>query len=106
LLFKLVKNLFRYAVEHHMDTLCELAQTPADVIGSYAGCDKAYLQNFGEEVVRGHSMFAVSKMHADVQRAIRTAAGRSAWMVVSHGAPELNLYAGTVTVANLADIQG
>ena len=94
------------AMEFHMDEICTLSQKPADLIGAYAQVNPAYLLNFGEEVVRGHSMFAVSKLHADIQNAVRTAAGRSSWMVVSHGAPELNLYAGTTTVTNLADIQG
>ena len=52
-----------------MDQLCELVQHPADVIGEQAECDPAYITNFGEEVVRGHSMFAVSRMLSESRRA-------------------------------------
>ena len=47
------------AMEHHMDELCSCAQRAAYPIGLNAEIDFAYLDNFGEEVVRGHSMFAV-----------------------------------------------
>ena len=94
------------AMEFHMDTLCSLVQRPADYIGFSGEVDDVWLDNFGEEVVRGHSMFAVSKIHAECVGIIRKAAQRSAWMVVSHGAPELSLFAGRVTIASLEDLQG
>ena len=94
------------AMEHHMDQFCELAQYPADVIGMQAECDDQYILNFGEECVRGHSMFAVSKLLGDARPAVRTAAGRSPWEIASLGKPEISLHAGTVTVVPLADIQG
>ena len=71
-----------------------------------AECDDQYILNFGEECVRGHSMFAVSKLLGDARPAVRTAAGRSPWEIASLGKPEISLHAGTVTVVPLADIQG
>ena len=94
------------AMEHHMDELCSYAQRPAYSIGLNAEVDFAYLDNFGEEVVRGHSMFAVSKMIGEVRDEIRAAAGRSPWLIVSNGSPEISLHAGIVQVVPLADIQG
>ena len=76
------------AMEHHMDQFCELAQYPADVIGMQAECDDQYILNFGEECVRGHSMFAVSKLLGDARPAVRTAAGRSPWEIAS--GPEIS----------------
>ena len=94
------------AMEHHMDQLCELVQHPADVIGEQAECDPAYITNFGEEVVRGHSMFAVSRMLSESRPGVRQAAGRSPWDVAALGSPQLASYAGVVTVTELADVQG
>ena len=94
------------AMEHHMDQLCELVQHPADVIGEQAQCDPAYITNFGEEVVRGHSMFAVSRMLSESRPGVRQAAGRSPWDVAALGSPQLASYAGVVTVTELADVQG
>ena len=94
------------AMEHHMDELCSYAQRAAYPIGLNAEIDFAYLDNFGEEVVRGHSMFAVSKMIGEVRDEIRAAAGRSPWLIVSNGSPEISLHAGIVQVVPLADIQG
>ena len=74
-------------------------------IGLNAEADFAYLDNFGEEVVRGHSMFAVSKMIGEVRGGF-AAAGRSPWLIVSNGSPEISLHAGIVQVVPLADIQG
>mmetsp|Transcript_7326 Transcript_7326/g.32321 ORF Transcript_7326/g.32321 Transcript_7326/m.32321 type:complete len:1089 (+) Transcript_7326:185-3451(+) len=94
------------AMEYHMDDLCQLVQHPADVIGEQADCDQAYIMNFGEEVVRGHSMFAVSRMLSESRPGVREAAGRSPWDVAALGSPQLASYAGEVTVTELADIQG
>lgn len=94
------------AMEYHMDQLCELSQYPADVIGMQAECDEQYILNFGEEVVRGHSMFAVSKMLGETRATVRQAAGRSPWDVAALGKPELSLHAGKITVVALEDIQG
>jgi hypothetical protein len=94
------------AMEYHMDDLCQLVQHPADVIGEQAECDQAYIMNFGEEVVRGHSMFAVSRMLSESRPGVREAAGRSPWDVAALGSPQLASYAGEVTVTELADIQG
>jgi hypothetical protein len=38
--------------------------------------------------------------------AVRAAAGRSAWDIVSTGKPDLSLHAGVVSAVELADIQG
>ncbi len=94
------------AMEWSMDEMCKIIQGPATMIGQCAECDPAYIQNFGEEIVRGHSMFAVSKLLGEVRGSIREAAGRSPWIIVSVGKPELSLHAGKVTVTALADIQG
>ena len=94
------------AMEHHMDQMCELSQYPADVIGMQAECDESYILNFGEEVVRGHSMFAVSKMLGETRPTVRQAAGRSPWDIAAMGKPEISLHAGKVTVVSLEDIQG
>ena len=94
------------AMEHHMDAFCTLAQRPADVIGGKANCDPQYLVNFGEECVRGHSMFAVSRMLSAARPEVRTGAGRSSWEVISTGSPELSIHAGVVSCVELADIQG
>ena len=64
------------AMEHHMDQFCELVQYPADVIGMQAECDDQYILNFGEECVRGHSMFAVSRMLGETRPTVRQAAER------------------------------
>ena len=94
------------AMEYHMDQMCELSQYPADVIGLQAECDEQYILNFGEEVVRGHSMFAVSKMLGETRPTVRQAAGRSPWDIAAMGKPEISLHAGKVTVVSLEDIQG
>ena len=94
------------AMEYHMDQMCELVQYPADVIGQQALVDDQYILNFGEEVVRGHSMFAVSKMLGETRSTVRQAAGRSPWDVAALGKPELSLHAGKMTVVSLGDIQG
>ena len=94
------------AMEYHMDAYCAFAQYPANVIASQAGCDQQYIVNFGEECVRGHSMFAVSKTLSAARPDVRAGAGRSAWDIISTGKPELSLHAGMVKVVELADIQG
>ena len=94
------------SMEKHMDELCSYAQRAAYPIGMSAEVDFAYLDNFGEEVVRGHSMFAVSKMIGEVRDEIRASAGRSPWLIVSNGCEQLSLHAGVVQVVPLADIQG
>ena len=94
------------AMEHHMDQFCELVQYPADVIGMQAECDDQYILNFGEECVRGHSMFAVSRMLGETRPTVRQAAERSAWNVAALGGPEIALHAGKVQVVSLEDIQG
>ena len=94
------------AMEYHMDELCRLSQPPADVIAEQAGCERSYIANFGEEVVRGHSMFAVSKLLMETRPAVRAAAGRSPWEIAAMGSPHLSSYAGKVTVTSLEDVQG
>jgi len=94
------------AMEYHMDELCRLSQHPADVIAEQAGCERSYIANFGEEVVRGHSMFAVSKLLMETRPAVRAAAGRSPWEIAAMGSPHLSSYAGKVTVTSLEDVQG
>ena len=88
-----------------MDQFCELVQYPADVIGMQAECDDQYILNFGEECVRGHSMFAVSRMLGETRPTVRQAAERSAWNVAALGGPEIALHAGKVQVVSLEDIR-
>ena len=71
-----------------------------------AQCDPQYIMNFGEECVRGHSMFAVSAVLGAARSGVRAAAGRSAWDIISTGKAELSMHAGVVSVVELADIQG
>jgi alpha-glucan, water dikinase len=91
------------AVACVLDDVCRLVQRPANIIGKAVKADKAYLINFGEEVVRGHALFPVSSILASLQPEVRAIAGLSPWQLISQGGPKV---AGKVMVKNLSTMQG
>lgn len=95
------------AVAHHLDTICGLVQMPADLFGEKVPTvDHKYVDNFGEEVARGHPLYVASAMLAKLQRETREAAGLGPWEVISSGAASGGAAVGRVVVSALADMQG
>ena len=95
------------AMESDMDFLCRATQNAADIIASKSTkADPKYLINFGEENVRSHSLFVVSQLISTLRPAVRAAAGRSPWQIVSVGDASLETYAGMAKVQTLSEIQG
>lgn len=68
-----------YAYTPH--TPCYPEQPYADAIGSRCGIDKSYTMSFGEEVVRGQTVFTLSWMLSELEKHLRVAAGAGAWQV-------------------------
>jgi alpha-glucan,water dikinase len=58
-----------------------LLQRHAEALGQRAKVDKAYIMNFGEEVVRGQPVFVLSGLLQDLERHLREAAGAGPWQV-------------------------
>ncbi|KAF6251712.1 glutathione synthetase ATP-binding domain-like protein [Scenedesmus sp. NREL 46B-D3] len=85
----------------YADDMCSHTQRHAEALGERAKVDKAYILNFGEEVVRGQPVFVLSGLLQDLERHLREAAGAGPWQVISQ-VPAL----GEVVVGSLADIQG
>eukprot|EP00882_Tetradesmus_deserticola_P000936 GHRQ01001016.1.p1 GENE.GHRQ01001016.1~~GHRQ01001016.1.p1 ORF type:complete len:749 (+),score=345.34 GHRQ01001016.1:55-2301(+) len=85
----------------YADDMCSHTQRHANALGERAKVEKAYILNFGEEVVRGQPVFVLSGLLQDLERHLREAAGAGPWQVISQ-VPAL----GEVVVGSLADIQG
>lgn len=95
------------AVAHHLDTICTLVQMPADMFNEKVDTvDHKYVDNFGEEVARGHPLYVASALLARLQREAREAAGLGPWEVISAGAAGGGAAVGRVVVSSLADMQG
>ena len=87
-----------------MDSLVQATQPAADSIGRAAGVPESYLTNFGEEVVRGHPLFVLSRVIDRLRQAIRAVMGGSEWDVIS--LPAGGEVKGRITVVSLAEVQG
>lgn len=95
------------AVTNHLDTICGLVQTGADAFNRIVDTvDHKYVDNFGEEVARGHPLYVASALLAKLQKEAREAAGLGPWEVISAGAAEGGAAVGRVVVSSLADMQG
>lgn len=95
------------AVAHHLDSICGLVQMPADVFSRIVEhVDQKYVDNFGEEVARGHPLYVASALLAKLQREARESAGLGPWEIISAGAGDGGAAVGKVVVAALADMQG
>ncbi|KAI3425011.1 hypothetical protein D9Q98_008393 [Chlorella vulgaris] len=92
-------------LEHYCDALASLTQPAADSFAKQcSSVDKAYVANFGEEVVRSQPVFMLSVLLRFLDPMLRSAAGMGSWQVVSQGG---GAAAGKLVVmADLAGIQG
>ena len=61
--------------------LYSLCQPHADRFGAECALDPKYIVNFGEEVVRGQPVFALSLVLATLEPMLRSAAGVASWSV-------------------------
>eukprot|EP00854_Cymbomonas_tetramitiformis_P001462 gene1462-2085_t len=92
------------ALTNFTGNLYERMQPHAETFKEACDLDKAFIDNFSEEVIRGHSTFVLSQLVQTLQPKLREAAGLSPWQVVSLGSSELAM--GTLLKENLEDIQG
>jgi len=90
------------ALANYMDELFGCMQPHAEEFGRRLDIEKSYIQNFGEEVIRGHPTYILSQLLQLVQPMLRSAAGLSAWQVVSSS----GAVSGMVELKNLEDVQG
>ncbi len=63
---------------------CPPVQPAAEAFGAKCNIDSKYIVNFGEEVVRGQSVFVLSLLLAQLEPQIRQAAGAGNWQVSKH----------------------
>eukprot|EP00200_Dunaliella_tertiolecta_P010550 CAMPEP_0202370036 /NCGR_PEP_ID=MMETSP1127-20130417/1744_1 /ASSEMBLY_ACC=CAM_ASM_000462 /TAXON_ID=3047 /ORGANISM="Dunaliella tertiolecta, Strain CCMP1320" /LENGTH=1145 /DNA_ID=CAMNT_0048965873 /DNA_START=13 /DNA_END=3450 /DNA_ORIENTATION=- len=92
------------ALAQYMDTMYAEVQPHAERFAEACKLDRAYIDNFGEEVVRGRPLFVLAPLIQALQPMMREAAGVSSWQVVSQGQ---GLLSGVLTpTASLADVQG
>ncbi|PRW45423.1 Carbohydrate-Binding Module Family 45 [Chlorella sorokiniana] len=92
-------------LEHYCDALAQLTQPAAEAFGARcSSVDRAYVANFGEEVVRSQPVFMLSVLLRFLDPMLRGAAGVGSWQVVSQGraAAEGQL----VVMPNLDGVQG
>ncbi|GAQ90596.1 Carbohydrate-Binding Module Family 45 protein [Klebsormidium nitens] len=102
LLAKAALDRVSLGLENYMDEIYNLVQPHAELFGAKAKVNRAYVTNFGEEVVRAQSLFPLSILVQKLEPMLRAAAGLGSWQVVSQAAAE-----GTVMVlTSLAEIQG
>jgi alpha-glucan,water dikinase len=91
------------ALSSNMDSLYHQIQTKAEKLGKELETDKAYLTNFGEEVVRGMPAYALSQLLACLDPLVRNAAKMSAWELAGN----VKKAGGTVSVMeDIVGIQG
>uniref|UniRef100_A0A0G4HAY6 Uncharacterized protein n=1 Tax=Chromera velia CCMP2878 TaxID=1169474 RepID=A0A0G4HAY6_9ALVE len=92
------------AAEFELDRICRLVQKPGETIGRAGKVEESYLSNFGEEVVRGHSLFAVSRFIGAAFPSVRKAAGRSSWQISAYKGSAAVV--GKVVARELSAMQG
>jgi alpha-glucan,water dikinase len=68
-----------------LSAVCFMLQRHAEALGQRAKVDKAYIMNFGEEVVRGQPVFVLSGLLQDLEGHLREAAGAGPWQVMLTG---------------------
>lgn len=90
------------ALSAHMDTLYNQVQPHARLFGEKCKIDPKYIDNLGEEVVRGQSLFLLSPLLQHLQPMLRKTAGVGDWQVVSQQDAQGKLSA----ITSLADVQG
>eukprot|EP00897_Mesotaenium_endlicherianum_P008242 jgi/Mesen1/7446/ME000389S06789 len=90
------------SLESHMDEVVRRVQPHAEHLGHACGIDQSYITNFGEEVVRGQSLFNLSQLLLKLTPMLRSAAGLGPWQIVS----QVEARGEVVVIASLADIQG
>ena len=63
--------------------LYSLCQPHAELFGRECSLDQKYIINFGEEVVRGQPVFALSLLLATLEPMLRSTAGVASWSVTT-----------------------
>ncbi|EFJ40001.1 hypothetical protein VOLCADRAFT_120077 [Volvox carteri f. nagariensis] len=97
------------SVAAHMDKLYGLVQPHAAAFGSTCRLDPVHVTNFGEEVVRGQTLFVVSLLLQRLEPQLREAAGGAPWQIVSQaggGSTAAAVAGRVVAVASLSEVQG
>ncbi|BBN15806.1 hypothetical protein MPTK1_7g01010 [Marchantia polymorpha subsp. ruderalis] len=91
------------ALQGYVDSMYQFVQPQAETLGKLCGIETSYIYAFGEEVVRGQSIFNLSNLVQKLQPMLRATACVGSWQIASHQA----LARGTVMVLpSLASIQG
>ena len=93
----------------HTQSSCYCPHTPshapqpaAEAFEARCGIDHRYILNFGEEVVRGQSVFVLGQLLRYLEPLVRKMGGVSSWLVVSGAAAKGYV----VECPSLADVQG
>lgn len=90
------------ALSAFMDTIYNQVQPSAKLFGDKCKIDHKYIDNFGEEVVRGQPLFLLSPLLQALQPSLRKTAGVGDWQVVS----QQDVTGRLKVIGSLADVQG